>query len=138
MAVIVLISRYEFNERRDLWATTSEKKNIAAPNFGRIMPHYRSNALLSAIRYSDNMNQPNDTFPNKWGLVNDFVTVFNAHRELCVTPSELISVDESMSHWYVLGVDWVDVGLPIYRVINRKPEKGCEIKNSACRRSRIM
>ena len=54
------------------------------------------------------------------------------------SPSELICVDESMSRWSGLGSEWLDVGLPTYRAIGRKPENGCEIKTSACGKSGIM
>ena len=54
------------------------------------------------------------------------------------SPSELICVDESMSRWYGLGGEWLDIGLPTYRAIDRKPENGCEIKKSACGKSGIM
>lgn len=43
-----------------------------------------------------------------------------------------------MSRWYGLGGDWIDVWLPTYRTIDRKPENECEIKTSACGRSGIM
>ena len=60
------------------------------------------------------------------------------HREMFSIPSDVICVDESMSCWYELGGDWLDVGLPTYRAIYSKPENGCEIKISACGRSGIM
>lgn len=136
--VIVLMSRYEFGSRRDLWATSTGNKYIPAPNFGQIMPFHRFQMIRSQIRFSDNGNHEDDGEANRWGLVDDFVAAINEHREMYVTPSELICVDESMSRWYGLGGDWTDVGLPAYRAIDRKPENGCEIKNSACGRSGIM
>ncbi len=60
------------------------------------------------------------------------------HRETFFNPSELICVEESISHWYGLGGHWIDVGLPHYVAIDRKRENGCEIQNSACGRSGIM
>jgi hypothetical protein len=38
-------------------------------------------------------------------------------------------VDESISRWYGLGGSWIDVGLPTYVAMERKPENGCEIQN---------
>jgi Transposase IS4 len=37
-----------------------------------------------------------------------------------------------------LGGHWIDIGLPNYIAIERKPENSCEIQNTACGRSGIM
>ena len=71
-------------------------------------------------------------------MADDFVKAINKHREMYVTPYDLLFIDEIMSRWYGLGGEWIDVGLPIYRAIDRKPENGCEVKTSACVRSGIM
>ena len=63
---------------------------------------------------------------------------FNKHQEQNFSPSEWICVDESMSRWYGLGGSWINIGLPMYVVIDRKPESGCEIQNAACGISGIM
>ena len=47
-------------------------------------------------------------------------------------------MDESISRWYGLGVGWINSGLPMYIDIDRKPENGCEIQNSACGKSGLM
>ena len=52
--------------------------------------------------------------------------------------SEWICVDESMSRWYGLGGSWINIGLPMYVSIDRKPESGCEIQNAACGISGVM
>jgi len=70
--------------------------------------------------------------------VDDFVTSFNAHRAAHVRPSDLLCVDESMSKWYGQGGGWSDRGVTMYVAIDRKPENGCEIQNTACGRSGIM
>ena len=43
-----------------------------------------------------------------------------------------------MSRWYGQGGHWINHGLPMYVVIDRKPENGCEIQNAACGRSGVM
>ena len=136
--VLVLLSWYEFGPRRGLWSATSPYKYIAAPNFTRIMPSHRFEILRSCLRFSSAGGTSDSENCNRWALVDDFVKAINEHREMFVTPSELICVDESMSRWYGLGGDWIDVGLPTYRAIDRKPENGCEIKTSACGRSGII
>ena len=67
-----------------------------------------------------------------------FITRFNEHRESYVIPSELLCVVESMSRWYGQGGDWINYGLPMYVAIDRKPENGCEIQNSACGMSGVI
>ena len=37
-----------------------------------------------------------------------------------------------------MGGGWINIGLPMYIAIDRKPENGCEIHNSACSESVIM
>ena len=136
--ILVLMTRYEYGNRRNLWTTTVTNKYIAAPSFARIMPHHRFKTLRHCIRFSHCPHSDDDDRVNRWSLVDDFVVAINQHREMFVRPSDLICVDESMSRWYGLGGDWIDVGLPTYRAIDRKPENGCEIKTSACGRSGIM
>lgn len=136
--ILILMSRFEFATRRDLWRTTSAFKYVPAAKFGRIMPYHRFEALRAFIRYSGGQSSGNSDTCNRWSLVDDFVTAINNHRATFVTPCEVICVDESMSRWYGLGGDYIDVGLPTYRAIDRKPENGCEIKTSACGRSGIM
>ena len=47
-------------------------------------------------------------------------------------------MDESISRWYGLGGSWIDVGLPTYVAMERKPENGCEIQNVCDRKCGIM
>jgi len=68
----------------------------------------------------------------------DFVKRFNDHRAAYMHPGEVICVDESISRWYGLGGSWINLGLPMYVAIDRKPENGCEIQNSCCAKSNIM
>ena len=52
-------------------------------------------------------------------------------------PDEWICADESILWWYGLGGHWIKIGLPMYVAIDRKPESGCEIQNSTCRKSGV-
>ena len=70
--------------------------------------------------------------------MDDFVANFNNHRANYVTLSDTSFVDKSMSRWYGQGGHWINHGLPQYVAIDRKPENGCEIQNSACGRSGVM
>jgi hypothetical protein len=68
----------------------------------------------------------------RWNLVNNFVTMFNDHRQQQFYPSDCICVDESISRWYGMGGDWINVGLPMYVAMDRKRENGAEIQNACC------
>lgn len=120
--VLVSLSRFEFGVKRDLWSPSSKKKYLPVTNFGCMMPYHRSDMLRCCIRYSSCGESGNNDGAFNWcALVDDFMKSINDHRELYVTPSELICVDGSMSHWYGLGGDWIDMELLMYRAINRKP-----------------
>jgi Transposase IS4 len=70
--------------------------------------------------------------------VQGFVNAINSHRKERFDPSEMICVDECISRWYGLDGSWIDVGLPHYVAIDRKPENGCELQNSSCGQSGVM
>lgn len=40
---------------------------------------------------------------DRWSLVDDFFTAINQYREMFVTTSDVICMDESMLRWYALG-----------------------------------
>jgi len=71
-------------------------------------------------------------------LVDDFVTAFNSFRAAKYFLSEQICADESISKWYGLGGHWINMGLPNYVAMDRKPENGCEIQDPCDSRSKIM
>jgi hypothetical protein len=71
-------------------------------------------------------------------LVQGFVNAINSHWKERFDPSEMIWVDESISRWYGLGGSWIDVDLPHYVTIDRKPENCFELQNSACGQSGVM
>ena len=50
--VLVLMSRFEFGPRRNLWETSTTYKYISAPNFSRIMPNHRFELLRCCLRFS--------------------------------------------------------------------------------------
>ena len=68
----------------------------------------------------------------------DFTDNFNSHRKKYVKPSHTLCVDESISRWYGLGGHWINMGLPMYISLDRKPEDGAEIQNCCDGHSNIM
>ena len=143
LGILILITRFEFTSRASLWSRTTSSKFIPAPRIGETtgMSRNRFDELWSHLRWSE---QPPERPADKthaeyrWMLVDDMVSIFNKHREENFLPSEWICVDESMSRWYGLGGSWINIGLPMYVAIDRKPENGCEIQNAACGVSGVM
>jgi hypothetical protein len=138
--VMILMTRFEFSKRDSLWSSRRPSKFIPAADLGITgMSRTRFRELRSAIRFSEQGDETEMTSSqHRWSLVTGFVEAINSHRKEFFEPSDLICVDESISRWYGLGGSWIDKGLPHYVAIDRKPESGCEIQNSACGRSGVM
>ncbi len=110
--VIILGTRYEFNNRTELWATIARSKYLCAPCFGSKtgMSRGRFDDIWSNVQFS----KPKETHLNEesaqyqWGLVEEFVESFNAHRRVFFKPSHFIGVDESISRWYGQRGSWID------------------------------
>ena len=140
--IIVLMTRFEFSARASLWSSTAPSKYIPAVHLGQTgMIRMRFDYLFRCMRFSDQpqvrpVGMSNET--HRWKLCDDFVCAFNLHRQETFSPSNFICVDESMSRWYGNGGSWINIGLPCYIAIDRKPDKGCEIQNSACGESGVM
>jgi Transposase IS4 len=139
--VLILITRFEFSNRRDLWSPKSNNWFIPTPAIGMTtrMSKHQFDILLTNMTFS---NQP-ETRPKgmslekyQWRSVDDFVQEFNKHQHACFFPLEMITIDKSMIQWYGIGGHWINAGLPNYVAIDRKPENGCE--NACCRQTGIM
>lgn len=74
----------------------------------------------------------------RWMLLRDLVDNFNEYRGSNFSLSDLLCADESISRWYGQGGHWINLGLPMYVAIDRKPENGCEIQNLADARAYVM
>ena len=142
IGVVILATKFEFRCRKDLWSTTALSKYIPAPKFGSTgIARDRFDDMWACFQTG---NQPPERPDNllseayRWLLVDGFVDRFNEHRAKFFSPSDRICVDESISQWYGQGGYWINAGLPMYVAIDRKPENGCEIQNSACGRSGVM
>lgn len=113
---------------------------IPVPNFGSFISRCRFEAINGCIRYSYQY----DTLEHhteegwRWMLVEDFISAINDHGSSRVDPSDLLWIDLSISRWYGLGGCWIDVGLPCFIAMDRKPEYGFEIQNTACGRAGFM
>jgi len=105
------------------------------------MPCVRFDDIWSCLRWCDQPKRRPAGMSSRrfrWRLADDFANRFDDHREAMVTHSEVICIDESKSRWYSMGGYWINMGITMYIAINRKPENGCKIQNSASRKSSIM
>ena len=143
MGILILSTRFEWNNRSDLWAETAPSKYELTPQFGKRtgMKRKRFDELWANIKFS---SQP-EAVPEgmsleryRWMLVDGFINNFNNHRSVNFIPTDRICVDESFSRWYGQGGNWINHGLPMFVSMERKPEDGCEIQNSCCGRTGIM
>ena len=141
--VTILVTRFEFNNRRDLWSTKSLSRYIEPAAFGMKtgMTRDRYDDIFSNLRFSDQPKEkPADMTEAeyRWLLIDGFIERFNDHRAARLHPSDTITVDESISRWYGLGGNWIDIGLPMYVAMDRKPENGGEIQDSCDGATGIM
>jgi Transposase IS4 len=129
LGVLVLMTR--FGKRHDMWKPSPTSNYIPEPAFGKTGMSRNSFDEISAwIRFSD---QPKTQWELSavrycWKPVNDFVSAVNTHRRTMFTPSEHICVDEYIARWYGQGGHLIDMSLPHYVAIDRKPETGCEVQ----------
>ena len=143
LGLLILMTRFEFTRRSSLWSRTTSSKFIPAPMIGLSsgMSRNRFDELWSCLRWSEQPDERPEEMNHAeymWRLVDDMVDIFNRHRSDNFLPAEWICVDESISRWYGLGGQWINIGLPMYVTIDRKPESGCEIQNAACGVSGVM
>ena len=140
--MMILWTKFEFKSWSSLCSTTAASKYVPAPSFGATcMSQMWFDDLWRYIRWSkQHVKRPPEMSSEQfcWRLVDDFVEAFNDHRASAFQPSEMICVDESISRWYGKGGHWINHGLPMYIAMERKPDNGCEIQNSACDMSGIM
>ena len=141
--ILILGTRFDFGDRRSLWKVHSNYGRFdRAANFGETgISCNRFDDLFTSARWS---HQPDIRPPHmstevwRWLLVDDFVNHINQDRAVMFSLSSWICVDESISHWYGTGGEWINEGLPHYIAIDRKPENGCEIQNACDGESGIM
>ena len=140
--LMILITRTAVRDRRKLWDEQGEWEYLPVHAFNKTgMKSWRFEEIWRWLRWSDCPEDPDGTHASsahRWKQVDDFVANFNKYRANNFNPSDLLCVDESMSKWYGLGGHWINMGLPMYIAIDRKPVQGCEIQNLACSRSHVM
>ena len=94
--VMMLVTRFEFDNHASLWSNVSTNKYIPALSFGMMgMVHKQFDDLWMCIHFS---YQP-PTHPEQycWRFVDDFIHNFNEHHAQEFSPSDEICINESMS-----------------------------------------
>jgi hypothetical protein len=144
--LLLLITRCEFTKRSDLWAEDiSYRKSKYLPTFAfgkrTKMTRNRFNQIWKCWRMS---YQPEERPANmpwedyNWMLVEDFTVHFNNHRASTYSPCTYICVDESITRWYGMGADYINIGHPHPLYLDRKPEGGGEIQSACCSDTGVM
>jgi hypothetical protein len=142
--VVILVAMADYHgDRRDLWGGGgSYSQYLPSYHFENTgMSRSRFEEILSAMRWSNQPEKQPEGMSSKkyrWMLVNDFVDNFNKHRANNFHPSGDVCADESIIRWYGLGGAYVQLGLPMYLAMERKPDNGAEVQNVACVESNIM
>jgi hypothetical protein len=138
----ILITKFESTTRASLWSLKAASRHQLAPAFGRTgMPRSRFDDFWSNLKFALVPDEHPPGMSHKrycWLLTDTFVANFNQHRAEKFQRSDFICVDESISRWYGQGEHWINHGLPMYVVIDRKPDSGFELQNAACGCSGVM
>lgn len=138
--ILILMNRIEFLNRRDLWCKQPFSRFRPEPNIGNAMSRNSFELIRSSLRFSGNGVTEEQGYA-RWDFVTDFVQATNDHRRSYVThmtPSEALCIEERISRWYGLGGHLIDVGLPHYTALDRKPENALEMKTVCYGRSGTM
>ena len=142
IGIIILATRLESGDRVSLWSIVSQSKYRSAPAFGKTgMNIHRFDVMWRNVRWIHRHDLQDEGTSDEahWRKrVEDFVTHFNKYCTQLFSPSDIMCDDDSISRWYRQGDHWINLGFPIYVAIDRKPENGEEIHNSACWQSCIM
>ena len=143
IGIILLGTKFDWDSRADLWSTINPSKYVPAANFGKVtnMSRDRFNFLWQYMRFSHQpaeMPEGMSSQKYRWMLVDDFVDEFNKHRSVFFIPGFGICVDESFSRWYGKGGSWINEGLPLFIVMDRKPDDGCELWTCCCCETGVM
>jgi Transposase IS4 len=95
--VCILITRCEFENRRDLWSLATGCKFLNPANLGMTgMSRNRFEAIWIMLTFSKQEPTKPDEMSSqeyRWQLVDDFVDDYNRHRRSCFRPSERVSTD---------------------------------------------
>jgi Transposase IS4 len=95
--VCILITRCEFEQRRDLWSLSTGCRFLNPANLGMTgMSRNRFEAIWTMLTFSkQEPTKPDDmsSGEHRWQLVDDFVDDYNRHRRSCFRPSERVRTE---------------------------------------------
>ena len=93
--ICILVTKFEFSSRRDLWSTISNCRYIPPASIGENtgMSRNRFDEIWSSLTFSEQEEERPDYMSHaahRWQLVDDFVQDFNDHRRSNFSPSEVV------------------------------------------------
>ena len=143
MGLCILITRFQFLSRQDLWSQTARSKYVPAFKLGQLtgIARNRFDMIWSCLRWIHKPKQREEVMTHAqymWLLVDEFIDRFNTHRSDKFSPRSTTCVYKSMVRWYGHGGDWINRGISHYITIKINPENGLEVQNSACGECGIM
>ena len=118
--VLILMTRFTFGPRRELWRRDSNHRYVPPPHFGLFMAMQLFEDLRRHLSFCTSSAKPTDIYTNledtrgdqaRWDLCEGFLDAINAHRQQFVNPCDYIC-DESIWRWYGMGGSWLSKGLP--------------------------
>ena len=99
--ILILVTRFEFGSRAELWSNKPRCMYIPAPDFGKTgMSRDRWDELWRYMEWSYQPVERPDGMSSehyRWCLAQDFIDRANEHCAAYFHPSDIICVDESIS-----------------------------------------
>ena len=116
--ILGMSTKFEFKQHQDLWSKCPCLKYYGAPNSGRMgMSKDHHGKIMSVFDCSEQPEEHPSGMPHEeyhWKLVDYHVADFNNYHQSSKMSLDQICVDKSMTRWYGLGGDWINMGLPMY------------------------
>ncbi|KAL9183975.1 hypothetical protein ACHAXT_002061 [Thalassiosira profunda] len=143
--ICLLITRTNYSgDRHGLWdGGNVHSKYLPQYDFNKTgMGRNRFDAIWYALTWSRQPSEKPQGMSSKryrWMLLDDHIRNYNEHRAKTFSPGGELVIDETIVRWYGLGgAYYVNIGLPQYVEMERKPDNGMELQDVVCVASKVM
>ncbi|KAL9179705.1 hypothetical protein ACHAXT_008995 [Thalassiosira profunda] len=142
--ICLLITRTNYSgDRHGLWdGGNVHSKYLPSYDFNKTgMGRNRFDAIWYALTWSRQPTEKPQDMSSKryrWMLLDDHIRNYNEHRAKTFSPGGELVIDETIVRWYGLCGAYVNIGLPQYVEMERKPDNGMELQDVACVESKVM